>query len=152
MTKIIKTTYAFFLVFLFSSIEAKADDLKEFILNQLESKTFLSDSYLDEYLYFDYFEGEYSVYSKEDIRSWYDDPELQDYSYEITYLDIISRAEIDDFVTVVLEYGMLFNTDDFFIVKSTGILLKTPNGYVSLFDAQTADLVNVKKQNKSKKR
>ena len=112
-----RVTYTFFLflILLLSSVEVRADDLRNFILNQLESKIFLSNSYLDEYLYFDYFEGEYSVYNKEDIRSWYDDPELQDSSYEITYLDIISRSEIDDFVTVSFEYGMLINNNELYI-------------------------------------
>jgi len=147
-----RVTYTFFLflILLLSSVEVRADDLRNFILNQLESKIFLSDSYLDEYLYFDYFEGEYSVYNKEEIRSWYDDPELLEYSYEITYLDIISRSEIDDFVTVSFEYGMLINNNELYVLKSVGILLKTSDGFVSLYDAQTADLVNAR-QNKSRK-
>ena len=131
------------ILFLFSKSTTYADDLRDFIFKQLEAESFLSETYIDEYLYFEYTDDGYVVHNKSDIREWFNDPSYKDIELNITYLDITSQNQIDDFITFTVEYGFSFMETNF-IAKTAGIVLITSSGYISLFDAQRIFYVDQK--------
>ena len=130
------------IIFFCSAKISYSDELRKFILEQLESEVFLSDYYIDEYVFFDLNDDGYITYNKDDIREMFNDSELKDMEYKINYLNIISRSQIDDFVTATVEYGFTAMGTNF-VAKTVGVFLKTKTSYISIFDAQKVILIEL---------
>ena len=85
-------------------------------------------------------DGEYTVLNKKELEEMFEIVSEQLRTTEITSLQIMSRADTEDFTTVTFEYKWALTTGNAQMdgrVSGVGVFMKVDEGYVSIFDAQT---------------
>ena len=115
-----------------------ADELKKMILKQIQAKEFLSDLYIEEYQALTITGDDYTVLTKKEIKELFE--AVKPGSLKIKSFRILSRSEIEKFTSVTFEYewGMVVGkTNMNGKISGIGVYLKTGDGYISIFDAQT---------------
>ena len=130
----------FTLTFCFSASHSYADEIEDLVLQQISAKTFIGDTYIDEYQLLNMVDGEYIVSNKKELEEMFEIVGEQLADTEITSLQIMSRADTEDFTTVTFEYEWALtmgNTQMDGRVSGVGVFMKVDEGYVSIFDAQT---------------
>ena len=130
------------LLFAFSvfSTNTLADELRDFMLKQVQSKEFPSELYIEEYQAFIITDGNYEVVTKANLKDLMEIVKEQKLTPNIKSFRILSRSETEDFVSATFEYDWeisVGNTNMDGKMSGISVLLKTDSGYISIFDAQT---------------
>ena len=130
------------LLFAFSvfSTNTFADELRDFMLKQVQSKEFPSELYIEEYQAFIITDGNYEVVTKANLKDLMEIVKEQKLTPNIKSFRILSRSETEDFVSATFEYDWeisVGNTNMDGKMSGISVLLKTDSGYISIFDAQT---------------
>ena len=117
-----------------------ADELRDFMLKQVQSKEFPSELYIEEYQAFIITDGNYEVVTKANLKDLMEIVKEQKLTPNIKSFRILSRSETEDFVSATFEYDWeisVGNTNMDGKISGISVLLKTDSGYISIFDAQT---------------
>ena len=130
------------LLFAFSvfSTNTFADELRDFMLKQVQSKEFPSELYIEEYQAFIITDGNYEVVTKANLKDLMEIVKEQKLTPNIKSFRILARSETEDFVSATFEYDWeisVGNTNMDGKMSGISVLLKTDSGYISIFDAQT---------------
>ena len=131
-----------FIVFFAIISNSFADEIMKLMLKQLSSKDFnlISNTYLDEYNSVIVSGGNYYVINKDGMKEILNSNEIKNAEKTINSLNINSRSETEDFVTVTYNYEYTAKIGKQSLngkVEGVAVLLKTEDGYVSIFDAVT---------------
>ena len=117
-----------------------ADELRDFMLKQVQSKEFPAELYIEEYQAFIITDGNYEVVTKANLKDLMEIVKEQKLTPNIKSFRILSRSETEDFVSATFEYDWeisVGNTNMDGKMSGISVFLKTDNGYISIFDAQT---------------
>ena len=129
-----------FFAFSVFSTNTFADELRDFMLKQVQSKEFPSELYIEEYQAFIITDGNYEVVTKANLKDLMEIVKEQKLTPNIKSFRILSRSETEDFVSATFEYDWeisVGNTNMDGKMSGISVLLKTDSGYISIFDAQT---------------
>ena len=125
---------------IFSASYSYAGELEDFLLQQISAKEFLSEHYIDEYQALNIMDNEYSILNKNDLKEMFELAGEQISATKITSFRVMSRADTESFTSVTFEYEWdlkMGNTQMNGKVSGVGVFMKTNEGYISIFDAQT---------------
>lgn len=124
-------------------LPSNADNLEEYLLNQILADQFLTDSYekyYRAYMVVDDGSGDVSVYDKEEIELLVNETMASVSDMEVQRLRIFSRSDTDYFTSATFEYdwsAKIGNTDLAGTVTGHTVLMNTEDGWVTIFDAST---------------
>ena len=139
MKKLIILLKLLFTISLFST-SAIADELKDFMLKQIQAKEFYSELYTDEYQAFFVVDDSYEVMTKADIKELMEIAKDENVLPTVKSFNILYRSETQDFISATFEYEWeisVGNTNMDGKVSGISVFLKTDEGYITIFDAQT---------------
>ena len=131
------------LLFIFTvfSTNSIADDLRDFILKQVEAREFNSEWYVDEYQNFIVIDDTLQVFTKAQAKELMDIAKESNLFPTIKSFNILSRSDTGDFISVSFEYEWevkVGKTNMDGEVSGISVYLKTDDGgFISVFDAQT---------------
>ena len=124
-------------MFSFSSF---ADELEDLMLKQLKSNVFLWETYSDSWQGFQVVEGKVEVFTKVEARELMKAMNEENIKPNYKSVKFLSRSETQDFVSLTFEYEWELtygNTNMNGKASGVSVYLKTDEGYISIFDAQT---------------
>ena len=127
-------------MFYFSSVVVtSADEVRDSLLKQLNATDFntISDTFVDGYQSFVISDEQYLFVTKDAYRELM--ASVKDVERKVNSFQITSRSETADFVTVNFNYNYSAKVGNANInadVEGVSVLLKTGDGYISIFDAQ----------------
>ena len=130
-----------FTIILFFSVQyCFADELEDFMLKQIQARELVSELYIEEYQVFSVTGDEYVIISKTELQDLLSIANAQNMKPELKSFKILSRSDTQDFVSAAFEYEWemtVGNTNLDGKVEGIAVYLKTDEGYISIFDAQT---------------
>ena len=150
MKKIIIVLKLLFVVSVFSK-SAIADELRDFLMQQMEGNEYQPALFADEYQMYvvNFMEvGDHTVIPKAELEGWFELQRIAEslnLSQTLKSFNILSRSETQNFISATWEYELEMSWGDVqYVVEHSGIsvLLKTDEGYIHIFDAMTGDPQN----------
>ena len=127
-------------MFYFSSVVlTQADEVRDFLLKQLNATDFntISETFVDGYQSFVISDEQYLFVTKDAYSELM--ASVKDVERKVNSFQITSRSETADFITVNFNYNYSAKVGNANInadVEGVSVLLKTGDGYISIFDAQ----------------
>ena len=150
MKKLIIFLKLLFVVSVFSK-SAIADELRDFLMQQIEGNEYQPALYADEYQMYvvNFMEvGDHAVIPKAELEglvAMWEIAKSNNMSVTTKSFNILSRSETQNFISATWEYEFEVSWGDLqYVVEHSGIsvLLKTDEGYIHIFGAMTGDPQN----------